>query len=119
MPIGDLGPELTVLLGAVAILILAMWLPRDRHGWCAGLTLAVLAVAAVWAAAQLGAAAGDAGHGPRGAAGPACRRPGGVDRRARAGRRSARGKRVPCREGRGGGMFRRRPSRYDRCLVTT
>ena len=70
-------------------------------------------------AAQLGAAAGDAGHGPRGAAGPACRRPGGVDRRARAGRRSARGKRVPCREGRGGGMFRRRPSRYDRCLVTT
>jgi len=46
MPIGDLGPELAVLLAAIAALLLAMVLPQHRHGWCAMLAVAGLAVAA-------------------------------------------------------------------------
>ncbi|WP_296763255.1 NADH-quinone oxidoreductase subunit N [Sediminimonas sp.] len=52
MPIGDLGPELAVLLTAIAVLLLAMVLPQHRHGWCAALAVAGLAVAAGLAHAQ-------------------------------------------------------------------
>ena len=55
MPIGDLGPELAVLIGAVVVLLAAMALPQRRHGLCAGLALVALAVAAAMAARQLGA----------------------------------------------------------------
>ncbi|MBJ3761498.1 hypothetical protein ILP92_01865 [Maribius pontilimi] len=46
MPIGDLAPELGVLLTAVATLLLAMVLPKRRHGLCGGLAIAELAVTA-------------------------------------------------------------------------
>ncbi|SPJ25850.1 NADH-quinone oxidoreductase subunit N [Palleronia abyssalis] len=55
MPIGDLAPELAVLFTAVAILLLAMVLPQDRHGWCAALAAAGLGVAMVLAWGQAGA----------------------------------------------------------------
>ncbi|MGR3571066.1 NADH-quinone oxidoreductase subunit N [Brevirhabdus sp.] len=55
MPIGDLGPELAVLIAAVLTLLLAMVLPQRRLGLCLWLALAGLAVAGVLAAAQLGA----------------------------------------------------------------
>jgi len=47
MPVGDLAPELAVLLTAVAVLLLAMALPQRRHGWCAALAAAGLAAAMV------------------------------------------------------------------------
>ncbi|PZX11760.1 NADH dehydrogenase subunit N [Palleronia aestuarii] len=55
MPIGDLAPEIAVLVGAVLVLLAAMALPQRRHGVCAGLALLVLAIAATLATAQLGA----------------------------------------------------------------
>lgn len=54
MPVGDLAPELCLLLAAVAALLLAMALPQRRHGLCAGLALAGLAVAAAIALGQAG-----------------------------------------------------------------
>lgn len=45
MPIGDLAPELAVLLAAVAVLLAAMVLPQRLHGWCAALAAAGLAIA--------------------------------------------------------------------------
>ncbi|KAA9005566.1 NADH-quinone oxidoreductase subunit N [Histidinibacterium aquaticum] len=56
MPVGDLAPELAVLLTAVAALLLAMALPQRRHGWCAALAAAGLAVAMGIAWSQAGAA---------------------------------------------------------------
>ncbi|KZY41320.1 NADH-quinone oxidoreductase subunit L [Roseovarius sp. HI0049] len=53
MPIGDLLPEITVLLTAVATLLAAMALPHGRQVLCAWLALAGVAVAAglaVWKA---------------------------------------------------------------------
>lgn len=47
MPLGDIAPEICLLLTAVAVLLAAMALPQPRHGWCAGLALAGLAVAAL------------------------------------------------------------------------
>ncbi len=52
MPIGDLAPELAVLLTAVTVLLLAMVLAQRHHGWCAALALSGLAVAAGIAHAQ-------------------------------------------------------------------
>lgn len=54
MPIGDLAPELSVLLTAVAVLFAAMALPQERHGWCAGLAIGGLAVAAGFTLAGFG-----------------------------------------------------------------
>lgn len=48
MPIADVGPELTVALGACVVLVLALVLPRRRQGWLCGVTLGALAVAAWW-----------------------------------------------------------------------
>jgi NADH-quinone oxidoreductase subunit N len=45
MPVGDLAPELAILLTAVAALLSAMVLPQPRHGWCAALAAAGLVVA--------------------------------------------------------------------------
>ncbi|CAM4375616.1 NADH-quinone oxidoreductase subunit N [Palleronia rufa] len=47
MPIGDLAPELAVLLTAVAILLLAMVLPRRSHHWCAILAAGGLGLAMI------------------------------------------------------------------------
>ncbi len=52
MPIGDLAPEIAVLLTAVLTLLAAMALPQRRHGLCAGLALAGLALAAALAVGQ-------------------------------------------------------------------
>ncbi|WP_313136086.1 NADH-quinone oxidoreductase subunit N [Paracoccus jeotgali] len=55
MPVGDLAPELAVLVTAVLVLLLAMFIPQRRHGLCAALALAGLAVAALIAVAQFDA----------------------------------------------------------------
>lgn len=55
MQVGDLAPEITVLLAAVAVLLVAMFVPQRRHGLCAFLALIGLAVAAAFAVAQFGA----------------------------------------------------------------
>jgi len=55
MPVGDLAPELAVLLTAVAVLLLAMVLPQPRHAWCAALAALGLALAFGLAWAQAGA----------------------------------------------------------------
>ena len=55
MPVGDLAPEIAVLLTAVAVLLVAMFLPQRRHGVCAVLALVGLVVAGVLAVAQFGA----------------------------------------------------------------
>lgn len=55
MPVGDLAPEIAVLLGAVAVLLAAMVLPQRRHGVCAGIALATLAIAGAIAVGQSGA----------------------------------------------------------------
>ena len=55
MPIGDLAPELSVLLTAVAALFLAMALPQRRQAGCAWVSLLGLAIAAAFALAQLDA----------------------------------------------------------------
>jgi NADH-quinone oxidoreductase subunit N len=56
MPIGDILPEITVLLSAVAVLLAALFLPRARQGWCAALALVGLGIAIVLAAGQVGGA---------------------------------------------------------------
>jgi len=55
MPVGDLAPELAVLVTAVLVLLLAMFIPQRRHGLCAALALAGLAVAALIAVAKFDA----------------------------------------------------------------
>lgn len=55
MPVGDLAPELAVLVTAVLVLLLAMFIPQRRQGLCAALALAGLAVAALIAVAQFDA----------------------------------------------------------------
>lgn len=45
MPVGDLLPEIALLLGAVASVLLAAFTPHERQHWCAWLALAVLAIA--------------------------------------------------------------------------
>lgn len=55
MPVGDLAPEIAVLLTAVGVLLLAMVLPQRRHGLCAVFALAGLAMAGLLAAGQLDA----------------------------------------------------------------
>ena len=54
MPVGDLAPELAVLLTAVAALLAAMVVPQRRHKVCAALSLAGLAVGAGLALSQAG-----------------------------------------------------------------
>ncbi|MCB1129159.1 MAG: NADH-quinone oxidoreductase subunit N, partial [Verrucomicrobiae bacterium] len=56
MPVADLGPEIALIAGAIAALLLAMVLPQRRLGWCLAPALAALAVAALWAFAHADAA---------------------------------------------------------------
>lgn len=56
MPVGDLAPEIAVIVAAALGLVLAMVLPHHRQGWGAPLALAGLAVAAVLVALQIGRA---------------------------------------------------------------
>ena len=53
MPVSDLGPEIALITGAIAALLLAMVLPQRRQGWCLAPALAALAVAGVRAFAHV------------------------------------------------------------------
>lgn len=53
MPIGDIVPEVAVLLAAVAALLLACFVPQRRHAWCGLLALLGLLVAGGLCALQL------------------------------------------------------------------
>lgn len=55
MPIGDLLPEIVLLLGAVAIVLFAAFTPRRLQGWGAALALLALALAAGFSVLQWGA----------------------------------------------------------------
>ncbi|MGI9034322.1 MAG: NADH-quinone oxidoreductase subunit N [Acidimicrobiales bacterium] len=46
MPVGDIVPELVLVVGAVVVLVYALFAPRSAQPWCALAALAVLAVAA-------------------------------------------------------------------------
>lgn len=52
MPVGDLLPELILLIGAVIIVLFAAFAPRERQAWAAGLALVALALAAGASAMQ-------------------------------------------------------------------
>jgi len=52
MPIGDLIPELVLLLSAVAIVLFASFAAQRHQAWAAGLALAALAAAGVASVAQ-------------------------------------------------------------------
>ncbi|TDL78099.1 NADH-quinone oxidoreductase subunit N [Palleronia sediminis] len=56
MPLADLGPEIALIAGALAALLMAMALPQPRLGLCLWPALAALAVAGTWAVAQADAA---------------------------------------------------------------
>ncbi|GAB2729655.1 NADH-quinone oxidoreductase subunit N [Halomonas garicola] len=58
MPLGSLLPEIALLLGAVAIVLLASFAPRHRQVWAAALALATLLVAGVTTLAQWESPAG-------------------------------------------------------------
>lgn len=55
MPVGDLAPEIAVLIAAVAALLVAMFVPQRRQAVCAAVALAGLAVAMLFATGQLDA----------------------------------------------------------------
>ncbi|KXS36861.1 MAG: NADH-quinone oxidoreductase subunit N 2 [Halomonadaceae bacterium T82-2] len=55
MPVGDLLPEIILLLGAVIIVLFAAFAPHERQTWAAGLALVTLAAAMAFAVAQWGA----------------------------------------------------------------
>jgi NADH-quinone oxidoreductase subunit N len=54
MPVGDLLPEICLLLGAVAIVLASSFLPQRRLGWMAGLALLAIICSAGFALAQWG-----------------------------------------------------------------
>jgi NADH-quinone oxidoreductase subunit N len=56
MPVGDVLPEIAVLLTAVFALLTAAFVPHERHRLCAFVALAGLAVAAALCGAQIGVA---------------------------------------------------------------
>lgn len=57
MPVGDLLPEICLLLGAVAIVLASSFLPQRRLGWMAALALLAIACSAGFSLAQWGAPA--------------------------------------------------------------
>ena len=57
MPIGDLMPEIALLVGAVTVMLAALLLPRERQEWCAPLALVALVVSAGLCALQWNEAA--------------------------------------------------------------
>ncbi len=54
MPVGDVTPELVLVIGAVIVLVFALAAPRRRQPWAAALALAVLAATAVATLPMLG-----------------------------------------------------------------
>ncbi|MEO8227420.1 MAG: NADH-quinone oxidoreductase subunit N [Gemmatimonadota bacterium] len=46
MPVGDVLPELALLVGAVGVLLFALFAPRRRQAWAAGLATVAVVVAA-------------------------------------------------------------------------
>lgn len=54
MPIGDVLPEIALLVGAVGIVLFALFVPHERQAWAAGLALAVLTLAILLALEQWG-----------------------------------------------------------------
>lgn len=52
MPFGDLLPEITLLSGAVIIVLVAAFTPQERQVWAAGLALAAVAVAVLFTTLQ-------------------------------------------------------------------
>ena len=61
MPVGDVAPELVLLVGAVIILIFALFAPRRMQHWAAALALLTLIIAAV-ATVHLVQSVGDVGR---------------------------------------------------------
>lgn len=55
MPLGDLLPEMTLLLGAVVIVLFASFAPQRHQTWAAGIALVALALAACFSVLQWGA----------------------------------------------------------------
>jgi NADH-quinone oxidoreductase subunit N len=53
MPVGDLLPEIVLLVGAVAVLLFALLVSRSRQGWASWLALAALGATAVAALPML------------------------------------------------------------------
>ena len=53
MPIGTVAPELVLVIGAVAVLLFALFSPRQAQAWAAVPALAALAAAAVASAVML------------------------------------------------------------------
>jgi NADH-quinone oxidoreductase subunit N len=56
VPVGDVLPEIVVLVTAVITLLCASWLPRPRQTFCAALALAGTIAAAALVHERLGAA---------------------------------------------------------------
>lgn len=54
MPLGDLLPEITLLLGAVFIVLFASFAPPRHQAWAAGIALVALALAACFSVLQWG-----------------------------------------------------------------
>ncbi len=54
MPAGDVTPEIVLVIGAVVVLVVALFAPRSAQRWCAGLALATVGIAGVASAAMLG-----------------------------------------------------------------
>lgn len=46
MPLGDLAPEITLLLGAVTVVLFSAFTPHAKQGWAAGLALVTLGLSA-------------------------------------------------------------------------
>ncbi len=54
MPVGSVAPEIVLILGAVAVLLFALFTPRRSQSWAAVLCLATLAAAAIATVPMLG-----------------------------------------------------------------
>jgi len=57
MPVGDLLPEICLLLGAVAVILASSFLPQQRLGWMAGLAMLTIGGAVGLSLTQWGAPA--------------------------------------------------------------
>lgn len=54
MPLGDVAPEIALVIGAITALLAAAFLPQRRQGWVAALAATATVVAMALTAAQLG-----------------------------------------------------------------
>lgn len=71
MPLGDVVPELALVVAAAIVLFAACFVPHEQHAWLASLTLVGLAVAGAASVAQLGMAPHLTFHGSHALDGPA------------------------------------------------